>query len=112
MNKKNNTKKSFKPAYVVDITACNDLYDTALAFAVAKQKAGQPLSDENVDIICAVAIDTFGDILDELGLINKENHLITPAANTICICECKEKPVKNGNIFKRFWSWLKHAFTW
>lgn len=112
MNKKNTTKKKFKPTYIVDITKCDDLYDTALAFATAKQKANQPLSDENIDIICTVAVDTFGDMLDKAGFINKENHLISPAVNTICICEKHTETVKKGNIFKRFWSWLGRKFTW
>ena len=103
MNKKNTTKKLFRPTYIVDITSCNDLYDTALAFAVAKQNAGQPLSDENVDIICDAAIDKFTDVLDKLGFINKQNRIIEPVVNTVCICE---KPEKKGNTFKRFWRWL------
>jgi len=102
MNKKSTAKKLIKPAYVVDITKCDDSYDTALAFAVAKQKAGIPLSDENINAICTSAIDTFIDILDELGYIDKQNHFITPCTCTVCVCE---KP-KKRNIFKRFWNWL------
>lgn len=106
MSKKSTSKKSNKPAYVVDITWCNDLYDTALAFAIAKQKAGVPLSDENVDIICTAVVDEFGDVLNDLGFIKKTNHLIEPATRTVCVCETCEKPKKKGNIFKRFWKWL------
>lgn len=108
MSKKNNIKKSFKPAYIVDITWCNDSYDTALAFAYEKQRAGQPLSNDNIDTICFATVDAFGDILNEAGLISKVKGYIAPAGETICICE---KP-KKDNIFKRFWKRLKYAFTW
>lgn len=103
--KKTNTKKTTKPAFTVDITACNDLYNTALAFAIAKQKAGIPLTDENIDIIITAGIDTFGDILDELGYIHKENHFIAPVVRTLYVTE-KEEPKKKENIFKRFWNWI------
>jgi len=68
--KKQVSKKTIKPTYVVDITKCEDLYDTALAFAVAKQKAGQPLSDENLDIIITKAVDDFAETLSWLGFID------------------------------------------
>lgn len=103
--KKTNAKNINKPSYVIDITWCNDLYDTAIAIAYGKQRGGQPLTDEDIDIINTLAMDTFGDVLDSLGYIHKENHFISPVINTMCVC-AEDKKVKKPNIFKRIWNWL------
>ena len=104
--KKQVSKKTIKPTYVVDITKCEDLYDTALAFAVAKQKAGQPLSDENLDIIITKAVDDFAETLSWLGFIDKKNHFIESMPQMICVCEKKKLP-----WYKRLWNKLKHPFA-
>lgn len=109
MSKKNTNSKKFKPVYTVDITQCKDEHDVALAFALAKQNAGVPLSNANFEVICATAVDEFANYLDELGYIKKTNNHIEPIINTVCICNT-EKP-KKQNIFKRFWNWLKNAFN-
>lgn len=97
-----------KPAYIVDITNCEDLYDVALAFAIAKQKAGQPLSDDNIDIICTRAIDQFAEILDEVGILTKKNHLIESTPCAVCVCETKPKKLP---WYKKLWNALKSMFT-
>lgn len=92
MNKKNIKKNTVKPAYVVDITNCESLYDTALAFAMAKQKAHQPLTDNDIEIICTGVVEQY----------------VESAPQVVCICEtkCEKLP-----WYKRIWNALKHVFT-
>lgn len=100
-NMKKIIKNTVKPAYVVDVTDCYDMYDFSLAFAIAKQKAGQPLTDENLDIICTAAVDSLLNALSDLGAINKKNHCIEIVRN-ITVCDCRKKEP----WYKRFWKWL------
>lgn len=78
-----NTKKTFKPVYTVDITDCVNGTDVLLAFANAKQKAGLPITD------------------DELNAIIEDNSYMI-------ILECVDHSIreKKPNIFKRFWNWI------
>lgn len=82
-----NTKKTNKkvnPAFTVDISKCQDANDMLLAFAYAKQEAGLPITNEELDAI----ID--------------DNMIIVVLAKRICDCNCsKKKP-----WYKRFWNWL------
>lgn len=95
MNKKNTTKKSVKPTYVVDITWCKDIQDIAYAFAITKQKAGIPLSDNDVNAIRTEAVVPFMNALEFAEY---------DVQNIICACECKTE--KKPGMFKRFWNWL------
>lgn len=108
MNKKTTKKNKVKPAYIVDITECKDLYDVALAFALAKQEAKQPLTNDDIDIICINAIDQFAEALDKVGIIKKENHCIESACNVICECDVKQKKLP---WYKKLWNTLKRPFT-
>lgn len=51
MKTKKSTKKTFKPAYTVDITNCKDTFDVLVQFGLAKQKAGLPITDDELDAI-------------------------------------------------------------
>ena len=84
MNRKN-TK--IKPSYIVDIDNITCLEDIPSAYAIAKQEAGMPLTDDELIAICK-------RVYDELG------PKITIVDVTECTC-CKKKP-----WYKRFWNWL------
>lgn len=80
---KNIKKPVVKPAFVVDATNCFDGYDLLLAFAYAKQKAGLPITD------------------DELDAIVDDNSV------TIVIREEVERQIKPKKPwYKRFGNWL------
>lgn len=100
-NKK--TKKTFKPAYVVDITNCKDEFDVALHIAVAKQLAGYPISNDELETIIEDEIDAFTNNLAAVGVINKKNGIIEPRTQTIIAY--KQLP-KKERWYKRFWKWL------
>jgi len=85
-NKKMTKKNTFKPAYVVDITKCEDLFDMLLAFGKAKQQAGQPITNE------------------ELEAIIDDNSVFVTVVHE-CQCNCEAKP-KKLPWYKRFWRWL------
>ena len=80
--------KKFNPAYIVDITNCENDREILCAFGIAKQKAGFAITD------------------DELDAIVNENSIITIIENTPIVinntCDCKKKLP----WYKRFWNWL------
>lgn len=85
MKTQNKTKKSiFKPAYIVDITKCEDVQDTLIAFGNAKQKAGYPITDEELDAI----------IDDKSAII---------ILHDICAYEVKDE---KKSWYKRLWNWI------
>ena len=82
------TNKKTKYSYVVDITDCNTVNDVEVAFAIAKQKAGIPLSDSNLDAIINHTVEQVVDGIQDV----------------VIVCDC-EKP-KKLPWYKRFWNWL------
>jgi len=80
--KKTITKKTVKPVYTVDISNCEDANDILLAFANAKQKAGLPITDE------------------ELECLINENSVMIIVEN---VCEVKKKKLP---WYKLFWNWV------
>lgn len=99
---KKTTKKTIKPAFIADITWCENTIDVAFAFGIAKQHANLPLSEDNLNAICAAVIDQFTDALHEAEVITKCGNTIVPMFQPVYITE---KP-KKKNIFKRFWNWI------
>lgn len=87
---KKNTKKSFTPDFVVDLTDATCARDTYAAFADARIKKA-----------CAdVEVKAFIDILVEKA--TPVFYLVTADK-----CQfCKPESVKKPNIFKRFWNWI------
>lgn len=51
MKTKKSTKKTFKPTYTVDITNCEDPFDVLVQFGLAKQNAGLPITDDELNAI-------------------------------------------------------------
>lgn len=80
--KKTIKKSAVKPAYTVDITKCEDAYDMLVAFGETKQKAGYPITDEELDAII-------------------DNNSYTVIIHDTCAYEVEKKP-----WYKRFWNWI------
>ena len=83
MKTKKSTKKTFEPAYTVDITNCEDPFDILVQFGLAKQKAGFPITD------------------DELSAIIDDNSTLVVVREITMECECKKLP-----WYKRLWNKL------
>lgn len=85
MKTQNKTKKStFKPTYVVDITECENAQDMLVAFGNAKQKAGCPITDEELDAI-----------------IDDKSVMIV--LHDICAYEVKDE---KKPWYRRLWNWI------
>jgi len=80
----NKQKKVTKPSYIVDITKCEDGHDVLLAFAEAKQKAGFPITDE------------------ELNAMVDVNSTVVVIHDTCAYEVVKEKKP----WYKRLWNWI------
>lgn len=78
--------KENKPAFIVDATKIKSLSDIDVAFGLAKQDAGLPISNEELAAICKDVCDHFATMITIVDCSN---------------CECKKKP-----WYKRFWNWL------
>lgn len=85
---KKSTKKSTKPAFIVNMDDITSLEDVAVVFALAKQDAGLPISD--YDLI---------SIIDYVA-----DHCAPKITFVDCSC-CKIKCHKLP-WYKRFWNWL------
>lgn len=94
MNKKN-TKKTFKPAYVIDMTKCETANDLRIEIALSKHNAGLAMTDDDLSAIIEYVAEATIDAMP----------------SSICICNCEVKP-KKLPWYKRFWKRLKYAFTW
>ena len=93
---KTNKIKVVKPLYKVDLTNAETFDDVAIAFAMAKFEAKQPLDKRD---LMAIIWEADVETAIELALLAST---IIPA---ICQCKCEYK-CKKQNIFKRFWNWL------
>lgn len=91
------TKKTKKPAYIVNITKCVNGDDVKFAFIKAKAIAGEKVKPEEFDfIIETIAWDTFTFIMDA------ENTFIKDFIKAL---ESVEKP-KKLPWYKRAWNWI------
>ena len=97
---------SKKPEYFVDLTDVKTPNDVYVEFALAKQKAGKPLTDNELETIIGYAIyrtlNTVRKVVSELPYkevnIEGDEKIILDAKGNI--------RVKKPNIFRRFWNWL------
>lgn len=93
----NKTTKSKKPAYFVYVNDIETLSDIDVAFGIAKQESGLPMSAEEFDAIIDFTV--------------KETvaSLLPPTIFMQCInCETK---VKKQPWYKRAWKKIKGIFT-
>lgn len=101
--KKNTNKKATNYTYVVDITRCEDIDDTKLAFIFAKADHAIITTEELDFLIAHTTI-----------MSTEAEKIVQQFADSIvnCIsCVC-EKCQKKLPWYKRAWNKLKYAFTW
>lgn len=97
---------SKKPEYFVDLTDVKTPNDVYVEFALAKQKAGKPITDDELETIIGYAIyrtlNTVRKVVSELPYkeinIEGDEKLVLDAKGNIS--------VKKPNIFRRFWNWI------
>ena len=82
---KKNTKKVNVPSYTVDLDEIETLEDIPVAWGLAKQRAGLPITDEELTAICKRVCDEFGTKI------------------TILECKCEQKQP----WYKRLWNWIR-----
>lgn len=88
------TTKSKEPVYFVHIDEIEDLNDIDVAFGLAKQEAGLPISDEEFD-----AITSF--------IVKEVYASFAPMTVTVVDCSNCGIKVKKQPWYKRFWNWLR-----
>lgn len=101
--------KEFKPKFVVDLTKVKEPSDICIAFAMAKQGAGLPISDTemravidktvelSMDCMLACSRSVFNEVAKTVE-INGDEKLVFDSKGQF--------KVKKPNIFKRFWNWI------
>ena len=92
------TKKSIKPAYVVDITGCETAADMKLAFIFAKAENKVPVSTEEIKFVQQLAVENTLDF----------GNLANQAVDAFCdVCDIIEKALEPKKPwYKRFWNWI------
>mgnify|MGYP002522275610 CR=1 FL=1 len=80
-------KKIVKPEFIVDVMDVEDPFEVEVKFAEAKQKAGKPLTDRELDAIVTDRVE--------------QNSYIMVVHET---CDCKK--CKKLPWYKRFWNWI------
>lgn len=96
---KKNIKNTFKPAYTVDATWCENANDLKIAFIYAK--AGNAIiSKDELDYIVAESMKAAVDFKDMADTLM---NTAVDAINTVCECiqEKRKKP-----WYKRLWNWI------
>lgn len=96
------TKKVVEPEFIVNAFDPK-AGEIAYNFAIAKQRAGKPITTAELEDIIAVELNTFLNTLVQLDLVNMKDHVIYPCCEK-CQCNCK-KP-----WYKRFWNWITKPF--
>jgi hypothetical protein len=92
------TIKKTKPAFVVDITSCNDVADVLVAFCTAKVEAGVPILQEELDAVCRKYIE---DAIN-ITLIAVNTLMLKDAIDVLEKCTGRKKE----KWYKRFWNWI------
>lgn len=101
MNKKNTTKKSTKPAYIVDITWCETEDDVKTAFIFAKAENKIPVTVD--DIIYLIVKTMIGDLY---AFATVQNAASTVDDTLSKLCKLLENPGKKKPWYKRLWDRL------
>lgn len=117
------TVKKFKPAYIVDLTDCEDWFDVRASFIEAKYEYDKNLlTVEDWDFLfslnTAVELEAFVDsVLSHGGTFvcsrdtDTNEHIIryigcSTMRAVIPVRVTENKPTKKPNVFKRFWNWI------
>ena len=98
-------KKDLKPKFTVDLTKAECANDVFAQFAVAKQEAGLPMTDNEFN---AVVLASSMMAVEALGeAINKVSKEIEIKNGDKLVFDSKGNfKVKKPNIFRRFWNWI------
>ena len=108
---KNN--KTNKPTIIVDLTNVESCEDIRFEFTRAKAKAGQPLTETEINQVVAygahLALDTIDQFLAQFtaqSVVLKDQKQIKKAVKAIEKIIAPKKP-----WYKRFWGWIKKPFV-
>lgn len=99
------TKKSTKPTCIVDLTNVETLTDVFAAFGIAKQKAGIPITEDELGAIIDKTIDLTEQAISEKIALNTKKVKIEKDEKIIFDAN-GNYTIKKPNIFKRFWNWI------
>lgn len=103
------TVKEFKPAFVVDLTNAESMTDVYVAFGLAKQEAGLPISDTEFDAIIDKTVEISVRELTKMSkeAFSKATHIVNITGDEKLVFDADGGfKVKKPNVFKRFWNWL------
>ena len=107
------TVKEFKPAFVVDLTDAKSMTDVYVAFGLAKQSAGLPISDVEFDAITDKIVEISVHELAEMSkeAFDKATRIVNITGDEKLVFDAKGGfTVKKPNVFKRFWNWVTKPF--
>lgn len=112
---KKTVRKAKQPTIIVNLIGDKDISEVLRAFAVAKVRAGVPITMDELANVCIDSIYAYeADLFSWNNAVIKINgneylkldmHVYEMEENAVCECEPK-KP----NIFKRVWNWLTKPF--
>lgn len=102
---KKTTKKTVSPKFIVDLTKAECANDVFAQFAVAKQEAGLPMTENEFNAVVLasglMAVEALGEAINkvskEIEIKNGEKLVFDAKGNF---------KVKKPNIFRRFWNWI------
>jgi hypothetical protein len=103
------TVKEFKPAFVADLTDAESMTDVYVAFGLAKQDAGLPISDVELDAIIDKTIEISVRELTKMSkeAFDKATHIVSITGDEKLVFDADGGfKVKKPNVFKRFWNWI------
>lgn len=110
---KNTTKKTTKPAFVVDLTNVKTCEDIKLEFIVAKAKSGVKLDDDEIMFLINLGAILAIEVIDEC--IEKLNAKTVHIQDDELYHELEkllEKAVapKKTPWYKKAWNWITKPF--
>lgn len=106
MDKKNTTKKSIKPTFIVDITQCESVDDVKVSFIYAKVKNGICITVDELIFITLKAINT------TISTYHLVDRIVLDIAETLnCGCSTIENFCKKEPWYKRLLDKLKSVFA-
>jgi len=101
--------KEFKPKFVVDLTKIKEPSDIYVAFAMAKQSAGLPISDTEMKAVIDKTVELSMNCMFACSrsIFNEMAKTVEINGDEKLVFDSKGQfKVKKPNIFKRFWNWI------
>lgn len=106
---KKSSKKTKEPKFIVNLTDTEESIDTYAEFAFAKQRAGLPLTDAQLNAVIALTVNTVKDyIISQIAsnIVNNGKSIEINDGEKLIFDSKGNVEVKKPNIFKRFWNWI------